>query len=214
MGFNNNGVFFLVLSEYRKQINTKRLGWIQQLNSSDAYKTQIRQTQTERMSRIMHVSDLQLTIMCDMIAIIRIHVISSCYCYLFIRHTLVFSKNTILQKKIFVGITFCVSWEFYSTGKVLQLTCLIIWSIMFQLTDKTSKVEAWYLPDLIYGLRYWGFFVWTEKTPGSVQKVLIHQREEQTTPNAMAIYHYTEVKYYQCGFSNTFRLNYSILLTK
>ena len=84
MGFNNNGVFFLVLSEYRKQINTKRLGWIQQLNSSDAYKTQIRQTQTERMSRIMHVSDLQLTIMCDMIIIIQIHVISSCYTVIYL----------------------------------------------------------------------------------------------------------------------------------
>ena len=114
--------------------------------------------------------------------------------------------------------SFCVSWEFYSTRKVVQLTCLIMWSIiMFQLAYKTSKVEAWYLPDWIDGLRYWGFFVWTEKTPGSVQKVQIHQCEEQTTPNAMAIYHYNEVKYYlgaSVDFSINFRLNYSILLTK
>ena len=55
--------------------------------------------------------------------------------------------------------SFCVSCQFYSTGKVVQLTCLIIWSIMFQQTYETSKVEAWY---------------WTEKTPGLVQKVLIY----------------------------------------
>ena len=64
---------------------------------------------------------------------------------------------------------------------------------MFQLTDKTSKVEAWYSPDLIDRLRYRGFLVGTEKTPELVQKVLIYQREEQTTPSTMAVFYNTGV---------------------